>query len=455
MCCRASQWQGEKATLTLIVSGITTTSVEVTLNDRSVEMCEQLTVQVKHHQTIAKCDAMYGSGVQRKGASETLTLHVFKMTEPQITGPMTVKSGKEDSWTCTVAAVTYDNDDEFLLSWRVDGVANRNDRTTTSALGYEDVSRSRLSLHKVESRVSIVAPINAGANDTSFEIECLAWHVSLQQRGDTMKAIRTVLVQPEPTTITTVTSVSELPANGTSAKSTTDTTVATTTSATYSLTTTTEIRPKGETKWTLILKAVVGTLAAMIALTGLFYAYVQSREKKEKPSKKTNEAAVTDMDDIFRPLHVRPLCDVSEHSTRSPFRRDSTPIKSPPSFVHSEVISEEESTMVSDGGSWDTSSKEGTSQVPSDITYTEATSQISSSNPSKDDTSKKESSGIPTKNGTSEKSSGIQSKEEMSQKSSGIPSKEGTSQKSSGTPSKKDTSEESLDGFPKRKSSQV
>lgn len=336
ICCQAKKWEGKMASLSLRVSGVASKSFQTTLNDRSVELCQNIMVQMKHHETKAECEAFYGSGRDRRGALGFINLYVFKLTDPQIEGPETIKSAAEDTWMCKVDEVTYDNKDEFSLSWRVDGVVNSNEHTTTESLGYADPMKKRLSLHKVESKIRVTAPVNPGTKNTSLTVECIAWHISLQLRGNSVKAIHTTIVWPDPTATTTP----SLAANET----TTEANATNITSAVISTRGAPGSVSGTNSKWTVILEAVVGTLLALIALTGIFYWYVHSTEKKEQSAKKKGGAGKNKTGRNSKAARAKHKEDWFDVSREPSYRRASSDVYSLSSTTDTEATSNDRHT---------------------------------------------------------------------------------------------------------------
>ena len=324
------------ASLSLRVSGVASKSFQTTLNDRSVELCQNIMVQMKHHETKAECEAFYGSGRDRRGALGFINLYVFKLTDPQIEGPATIKSAAEDTWVCKVDEVTYDNEDEFSLSWRVDGVVNSNEHTTTESLGYADPIKKRLSLHKVESKIRITAPVNPGTKNASLTVECIAWHISLQLRGNSVKTIHTTIVWPDPTATTTP----SLAANET----TTEANATNITSAVISTRGAPGSVSGNNSKWTVILEAVVGTLLALIALTGIFYWYVHSTEKKEQSAKKKGGAGKNKTGRNSKAARAKHKEDWFDVSREPSYRRASSDVCSLSSTTDTEATSNDRHT---------------------------------------------------------------------------------------------------------------
>ena len=172
------------------------------------QQCYSITVQVEHHNMIVKCRAVLTINGGERECENTFTLKVFKMTPPHISGPTSTKSGEEHTWTCLVETVTYDNSDDFSLWWHVNEVDVRNDRKIATSAGFLDTSRRLLALHSVKSRLTIRAPRNTGTEAITMSLECVTWHVGLQDAGIAVTRRILVSVAPQPTTTTTTTTTS-------------------------------------------------------------------------------------------------------------------------------------------------------------------------------------------------------------------------------------------------------
>ena len=138
ICCTAPEWQGQGATLKLVIREIESAAWPVTLNDRSVQVCDVISLGTQYHRSKVLCDSEYNSGSNRRGVTSERILFLFQMADPVISGPATVVSQEEHTWTCTLSEVTYDERAEFSLSWRLDSVATNQGHTSISARGYLD-----------------------------------------------------------------------------------------------------------------------------------------------------------------------------------------------------------------------------------------------------------------------------------------------------------------------------